>query len=148
MTTPRVIEYTFDTQQPPRLQERARRGPAIRLHDRAVRPRPPGAAHHRVPTGTAHGVLNHLGERIRGGADLVAGELITFDGWPHRIIPEQVPNPGDIVFGANRHYQRPPEFSVPVLQLSYDDMAGRFPWEDSYAAPEMQPRPGTFSARG
>ncbi len=99
-----------------------------------------------VPSGTAHGVLNDLGERIRGGANLVAGELITFDGWPHRIIPESVPNPGDIVFGANRHYRRPPAFSVPVLQLSYDDKAGRFPWEDGYAAPKMQPRPGTFSA--
>lgn len=98
-----------------------------------------------VPSGTASRVLNDLGERIRGGADLVAGEMITFDGWPHRIIPEPLPNPGDIVFGANRHYQRPPEFSVPVLQLSYDDIAGRFPWQDGYAAPEMQPRPGTFS---
>jgi hypothetical protein len=101
-----------------------------------------------VPSGTAYGVLNDLGERIRGGTDLVAGELITFDGWPHRIIPEPVPNPGDIVLWANRHYQRPPEFSVPALQLSYDDKAGRFPWEDGYAAPEMQPRPGTFSAGG
>jgi hypothetical protein len=52
-----------------------------------------------------------------------------------------------IVFAANRHYQLPPEYSVPVLQLSYDDKAGRFPWDDGYAAPEMQPRPGTFDAR-
>lgn len=41
---------------------------------------------------------------------------------------------------------RPAEHSVPVLQLSYDDIAGRFPWEDGYAAPSMQPRPGTFHA--
>jgi hypothetical protein len=50
------------------------------------------------------------------------------------------------VFEANRFYQRPDEFSVPVLQLSYDDTEGRFPWEDGFATPEIQPRPGTFKA--
>lgn len=95
-----------------------------------------------VPIGTAHGVLNDLGERIRGGADLVAGELITFDGWPHRIIPEPVPNPGDIVFGANRHYQRPPVFSVPALQLSYDDKAGRFRGKTPTPRPRCSPAQG------
>ncbi|MCE5290262.1 MAG: DUF4262 domain-containing protein [Nocardiaceae bacterium] len=93
---------------------------------------------------TSHNVLNDLGKRIRAGEDLIPGQLITFKGWQHRIIPEEVPNPGDIVFGANRHYQRPRDASVPVLQLSYDDLQGRFPWEPGYAAPKMQPRPGTF----
>ena len=95
---------------------------------------------------TAGGVLNDIGEQIRAGKDLLPGELITFESWPHQVIPEEVPNPGEIVFSANRFYQRPAEFSVPVLQLSYDDKAGRFPWEPDYAAPEMQPRPGTFRA--
>lgn len=95
---------------------------------------------------TSAGVLNELGARIRVGNNLIPGELITFEQWPHRIVPEPVPNPGEIVFSANRHYQRPPEVSVPVLQLSYDDTAGRFPWEDGYAAPDRQPRPGTFRA--
>lgn len=99
-----------------------------------------------VPQETAGGVLNELGERIRGGEDLLPGQLITFEGWLHKIIPETLPNPGEIVLSANRFYQRPAEFSVPVLQLSYDDKAGRFPWEPDYAAPEMQPRPGTFRA--
>ena len=72
------------------------------------------------------------------------GQLITLEGWLHKIIPENVPNPGEIVLSANRFYQRPAEFSVPALQLSYDDKAGRFPWEPDYAAPDMQPRPGTF----
>jgi Domain of unknown function (DUF4262) len=98
-----------------------------------------------VPQETAGGVLNELGERIRAGEDLLPGQLITFRGWPHKIIPEELPNPGAIVFSANRFYQRPAEFSVPVLQLSYDK-AGRFPWQPGYAAPEMQPRPGTFRA--
>lgn len=99
-----------------------------------------------VSMNDAAGVLNTLGERIRAGANLLPGELITFEEWPHRIVAEEVPNPGEIVFSANRHYWRPPEVSVPVLQLSYDDKAGRFPWEPDYQAPHMQPRPGTFRA--
>ncbi len=91
-------------------------------------------------------VLNCLGDRIRNGETLMAGQIITFDHWPQRIVPETVPNPGEIVFGSNHFYQRPPEASVAVLQLSYDDPAGKFPWEDGYVAPELQPRPGTFRA--
>lgn len=95
---------------------------------------------------TTTGLLNELGGRIRGGAQLMPGEIITFQQWPHRVVPEQVPNPGEIVFGANHFYQRPAESSVPVLQLSYDDFEGRFPWYPDYSAPDMQPRPGTFRA--
>ncbi|HSJ35935.1 MAG TPA: DUF4262 domain-containing protein [Acidimicrobiia bacterium] len=95
---------------------------------------------------TALGVLNDLGERIMTGANLLPGQLITFDKWPHRVVPEEVSNPGDIVFTANRFYQRPNEASVPVLQLSYDDDAGRFPWEEGHSEPERQPSTGTFSA--
>jgi len=94
----------------------------------------------------ASGVLNDLGERIRAGDALMPGQLLTFDEWPHRIIPEPVPNPGEIVFGANDYYQRPDEASVPVLQLTYDDTEGRFPWDAGFATPQMQPRPGTFKA--
>lgn len=96
---------------------------------------------------TAMGVLNTLGARIRGGANLVPGELLTFDEWPHRIVVEELPNPGEILFAANRHYQRPDEASVPAYQLTYDDKWGRFPWDDGYAnPPEVQPRPGTWTA--
>jgi len=99
-----------------------------------------------VDPGTAAGVLNDLGSRIRKGETLLSGRLITFQSWPHRIIPEEVPNPEEILLGANAFYQRPPGFPVPALQLSYDDVAGRFPWEEGYSHPEMQPRPGTFTA--
>lgn len=92
------------------------------------------------------GLFNTLGERIRDDDALIPGQMITFEEWSHRVIPEEVPNPGEIVFSANRFYQRPAEFSVPVLQLSYDDLNGRFPWEEGYSDPEMQPRPGTFQA--
>jgi hypothetical protein len=95
---------------------------------------------------TAGGVLNELGDRIRAGEDLLPGQLVTFERWQHKIVPEDVPNPGEIVLSANRFYSRPAELSVPVLQLTYDDKAGRFPWNPGYAAPDMQPRPGTFRA--
>jgi hypothetical protein len=95
---------------------------------------------------TAYYLLNDLGERVNEGETLIPGMMISFEDWPHRVIPEAVPNPGEIVFSANRYYQRPPSESVPVLQLSYDDGAGRFPWEEGNSASESQPRPGTFRA--
>lgn len=91
-------------------------------------------------------VLNELRDRVREGADLVPGEIITFEQWTRRIVPERVPNPGEIVFTANRFYRRSARRSVPVLQLSYDDEDGHFPWEPSCSAAECQPRPGTFRA--
>src|SRR5438477_6580242 len=100
-----------------------------------------------VGADTAMGVLNTLGARIRCGANLVPGEMLTFDEWPHRIVVQELPNPGEILFAANRHYQRPAEASVPAYQLTYDDKWGRFPWDDGYAnSPEVQPRPGTWTA--
>jgi hypothetical protein len=96
---------------------------------------------------TAMAVLNTLGDRIRAGANLVPGELLTFEDWSHRIVVEELPNPGEILFTANRHYQRPAEASVPAYQLTYDDKWRRFPWDDGYAnRPEVQPRPGTWTA--
>lgn len=99
-----------------------------------------------LPPHTAAGLLNAFGERIRRGEDLVPGQLITLPGDHHRFVVEEVPNPGEIVFAANDFYQRPDEASVPVLQLTYDDGGGIFPWDDGYPAPQMQPRPGTFRA--
>lgn len=95
---------------------------------------------------TAGTVLNTLSERVRAGDTLLPGMMVTVEGWSHRIIPEVVPNPGDIVFSANRFYQRPDEHSVPVLQLSYDHTDGRFPWEGGHSTPDRQPRPGSFKA--
>jgi hypothetical protein len=67
---------------------------------------------------TTAGLLNHLGERIRAGENLVPGSLLSFDDWPHRVVVEELPNPGEILFSANRHYQRPPEAPVPAYQLT------------------------------
>jgi hypothetical protein len=99
-----------------------------------------------VPPQTAGGVLNELGRRVKAGETLLPGSLITFKEWPHRIVPEEVPNPQEIVLGANGYYRMPAGTSVPVLQLSYDDVAGRFPWQEGYSAPGLQPRPGDFRA--
>ena len=99
-----------------------------------------------VDPGTAHGLLNCLADRVRGGDNLVPGQLLTFDEWPHRVTVEQLPNPGEILFSANRHYQRPAEASVDAFQLTYDDLQGRFPWDAGYADELMQPRPGSWTA--
>lgn len=95
---------------------------------------------------TSARLLNTLGDRIRADHALIPGQLVTFDDWDRQVIPEEVPNPGEIVFSANRFYQRPPEYSVPVLQLTYDDGEGRFPWDPGSVDGHLQPRPGTFRA--
>lgn len=97
-----------------------------------------------APTGAAN-VLNTLGARIRSGESLLPGVVVDHDGWP-QLLPESVPNAGDIVFGANRFYDRPAEASVPVLQISHADEDGKFPGEAGCATAHLQPRPGTFSA--
>lgn len=100
-----------------------------------------------VTPGTAHGVLNEIADLVSDGRDLMPGEIVAVDGWPHRMRVEVVPNAGEIVFGANRFYQRPAEASVPVLQLTWDDRSGHFPDDPAYTVPaRAQPRPGTFQA--
>lgn len=99
-----------------------------------------------LPPSTTARVLNTIGDRIRDGESLVPGHMVRIEAWDRRIVPETVPNPGEILVGANRYYDRPPEASVPALQLTYEDAAGRFPWDDGWASPHLQPRPGDFSA--
>jgi hypothetical protein len=96
---------------------------------------------------SAAGVLNSLAAHVRAGGNLLPGQEITSEGSPSPIMLEHVPNPGEIVFAANRYYQRPAEASVPVLQLTYADDKGRYPWQKGYARPGWrQPRPGRFHA--
>jgi hypothetical protein len=91
-------------------------------------------------------LLDALGDMIREGENILPGIVLMIEGWRRRVIPEVVPNPGEIVFIANRFYQRPDDFSVPVLQLTYEDEAGLFPWDEGFSDPGSQPRPGTFRA--
>ncbi len=78
-------------------------------------------------TKTTSLVLNELFDRIRAGADLLPGELVTIPGWPHRIVVTQIRNGADFVLEANRFYQRPDEASVPVYELLFDDGDARLP---------------------
>ncbi len=99
-----------------------------------------------LPPEAAASLLNRLGERVRSGENLIPGQMLEFEDGP-RVVFEEVPNPGEIVFAANRFYQRPPEFSVPVVQVTYEDSRGRFPWDEGYdASCGVQPRPGEFRA--
>lgn len=100
-----------------------------------------------VNPNTAAGVLNEASDRVRGGETLLSMHPFKLDGWAHHMRIESVPNPGQIAFGANRYYGRTDETSVPVLQLTYADRNGVFPWESGYSIPDwVQPRPGEFRA--
>lgn len=92
-------------------------------------------------------VLNRLGARVLAGENLLPGRVIELSEWHRRMVTEQVPNPGGTVYAANAFYRRSAEASVPVLQLSYADDQGRFPWQGDYDHEAgWQPRPGTFWA--
>ncbi len=92
-------------------------------------------------------VINTVAERVRAGHVLTVGEVVAFDDWAHRVTVEEVPNPGEILFSANGHYRLPPFASVPAFQLTYDDLEGRFPWDEGYSRPSwLQPRPEGFRA--
>lgn len=96
---------------------------------------------------SAHCLLTDVAGRVRGGENLLPGQVLTFENWPHRVFVEDVPNPEQILFAANRHARRPDYASVPALALTYDDRNGRFPWEEGYGVPAwIQPRPGSFTA--
>jgi hypothetical protein len=92
---------------------------------------------------TAHSLLNEVALRIRGGISLTAGDLLTFDDWTHSVVVEDLANPANVLFGVTDYYGSPGR----AYQLTYDDVHGRFPWDDGYAVPTwIQPRPGEFHA--
>ncbi|SDY36572.1 protein of unknown function [Modestobacter sp. DSM 44400] len=100
-----------------------------------------------IGSNNAHGVLNRVAGLVTDGRDLVPGELLTFQDWGGRLVVEVVLNPGEFLFGANRHYQRPDDFSVPAFQLTWDHDDGLFPWDAGHpCGSECQPRPGTWRA--
>ncbi len=94
-----------------------------------------------------HGILGRVARMVADGRDLVSGELLEWGDWGGRLVVEDLPNPGEVVLGANRFYERPAEYSVPAYQLTWDHKDGLFPWDPGYACgPECQPRPGTWRA--
>lgn len=99
-----------------------------------------------LDTGRSAQALNAFFDRVRRGGDLTPGEVIRPWADPVAFLVEEFPDPGSTLFGANRHYQRPREASVPAYQLTWS-MDGHFPGEPGYPlAPSVQPRPGTFRA--
>jgi len=97
--------------------------------------------------GATHGVLDQAADLVLAGRDLMPGELLPVADTATRLLVETVPNPGEVVLGANRHYQRPAEVSVGALQLTWSDADGRFPWDAGHRGEEgAQPRPGTWRA--
>jgi hypothetical protein len=94
-----------------------------------------------------HGFLQWVAGLVADGRDLVPGEEVTKPTWDGRLVVELLPNPGEVVLGANRFYARPPEHSVPAYQLTWPHRDGTFPWDPGYpCGPECQPRPGTWRA--
>ncbi|WP_245700185.1 DUF4262 domain-containing protein [Geodermatophilus siccatus] len=92
-------------------------------------------------------MLHRVVEAVAAGRDLVPGELVVREDWAGRLHVEASPSPGEVVLGANRFHQRPPEYSVPAFQLAWSHADGPFPWEEGYpCGPECQPRPGTWRA--
>ena len=94
-----------------------------------------------------HAILQRVAALVADGRDLVAGELLTFSDRPDGLVVEVLPNPGEVLFAANRHYRRPDEHSVPAFQLTWQHRDGTFPWDAGYpCGPQCQPRPGTWRA--
>ena len=94
-----------------------------------------------------HAILQRVAALVAGGRDLVPGELLTFPDRPDGLVVEVLPNAGEVLFVANRHYRRPDEHSVPAFQLAWQHRDGTFPWDAAYpCGPGCQPRPGTWRA--
>lgn len=97
----------------------------------------------------AHGILQPVAELVADGRNLMPGEAVPPPAGSdaHAVIVEALPNPGEVLFVANRFYQRPDEFSVPAFQLTWAHRDGAYPWNDDYpCGPDCQPRPGEWRA--
>jgi hypothetical protein len=95
----------------------------------------------------AYAMLDRAARLVVEGRDLVPGEHLTWPDRPEGLVVEELPNPGEILFCANRFYQRPDEYSVPAYQLAWPHADGSFPWDPGYpCGPACQPRPGTWRA--
>lgn len=94
-----------------------------------------------------HAILTRATELVISGRDLLPGEHLTWPDRPDGLVVEVLPNPGEVLFCANRFYQRPDEFSVPAYQLAWQHRDGTWPWDPDYScSPDCQPRPGTWHA--
>ncbi|MEI4273345.1 DUF4262 domain-containing protein [Klenkia sp. LSe6-5] len=93
----------------------------------------------------SHALLQRVATMVVAGRDLVPGEQLSL---PERdVTVEQLPNPGEVVLGANRLYRRPEVLSVEAFQLTWAH-DGAYPWDPHYPCDPAacQPRPGTWRA--
>jgi hypothetical protein len=92
-------------------------------------------------------MLDRTARLVVDGRDLVPGEHLTWPDQPEGLVVEELPDPGEVLFRANRFYRRPDEHSVPAYQLAWPHADGAFPWDPDHACgPRCQPRPGTWRA--
>ncbi|HSV68192.1 MAG TPA: DUF4262 domain-containing protein [Mycobacteriales bacterium] len=92
-----------------------------------------------VGLGNGGGLLNLLGERVKAGERLRAGQVIQFERATQRVCFVTVENPEPLIY-ANELYQWADGPPVPALQVVWADPAGWFPWEEEYAvSPRTQP---------
>jgi hypothetical protein len=92
-------------------------------------------------------LLNTVAGLVLDGDNLVPGQVLEDDDGTPVLTVEELPNPGDVLFSANRFYGRPDEFSVPAFQLTWAQDDGLFPWDPGYPRESVvQPRPGTWQA--
>ena len=96
---------------------------------------------------SAQRLLNRFSHEVLEGRHFLAGERVDDPGdCRHHVVFEEIPNPQEILFGANRFYRLPKAFSVDGLQVTYADCKGRFPWDEGCEYIDLQPRPGEYGA--
>ena len=59
-----------------------------------------------------YGILGRVAGMVADGRDLVIGEMLQWPDWAGRLVVEHLPNPGEVVLGANRFYELPAEYSI------------------------------------
>jgi hypothetical protein len=102
-----------------------------------------------LPAQTACRLLNELGELVRAGGVLRAGDTVDCPELRggRTLCLRRVPDPERILFVAQNVYGGPGLRVVPALQVFYPDSQGRYPWDPGYADTRwMQPPPGRFAA--
>jgi hypothetical protein len=94
------------------------------------------------------GLLNGLGEQVRGGRSLHDGDIVVaVSEHTSEATLFSLPNPGRVLLRAKEFYRHPSRISVRALQVVYPDSSGAYPWEpDCQLRPSSQPLPGQFAA--
>ena len=100
-----------------------------------------------LPRPVASRLLRELATAVVAGGDPPpVGEVFSASWWWPRFVPEEVPNPREVLLFAAGDCPPGRQQDLRALQLTHEDPLGRFPWEPGYALPWLQPRPGTFRA--